>query len=103
MVHGNIINAFTDIGWVILIVITNFRSFVQWGTEAVITRVLRQLGYDLVLPNPGRYIPRNDVMPILVLSVYAMGSQELSQQQRNILGPNLEDWYQNDGVVTPHP
>ncbi|EXV05038.1 bacterial lipase [Metarhizium robertsii] len=94
-----IINAFTDIGWVILIVMTNFRSFVEWVTEAVMTRLLRELGYDLVLPKPGRYIPRNDVMPILVLSVYAMGSQELSQQQRNILGPNLEDWYQNDGVV----
>ncbi|KAL4723515.1 hypothetical protein ACLX1H_009150 [Fusarium chlamydosporum] len=28
-----------------------------------------------------------------------MGSQNLTDTQRNILGPNLGDWYRNDGVV----
>ncbi|KAJ4221995.1 hypothetical protein FALCPG4_015382 [Fusarium falciforme] len=28
-----------------------------------------------------------------------MGSQELTETQKDILGPNLGDWYQNDGVV----
>ncbi|EWZ28364.1 hypothetical protein FOZG_17931 [Fusarium oxysporum Fo47] len=79
--------------------IESFRSFVEWVTKAVITRVLQELGYDLALPNPGRYIPRKDVIPILLPSVYAMGSQELTQVQRDILGPNLGDWYQNDGIV----
>ncbi|KAH7148167.1 lipase [Dactylonectria macrodidyma] len=94
-----IINAFTSLGWRFIITVTSFRSFVEWVTEAVIARVLQELGYDLVLPNPGSYIPRKDVIPILLPSVYAMGSQELTPVQRNILGPNLGDWYQNDGVV----
>ncbi|OAQ82545.1 Lipase [Purpureocillium lilacinum] len=93
------INAFAAIGWGILMAITSFRQFVEWVTGSVITRILQGLGYDLVLPNPGRYLPRQDVIPILLPSVYAMGSHELSQQQKNILGPNLGDWYQNDGVV----
>jgi len=94
-----ITDAVTNLGWEFIITITSFRSFVEWVTQAVITRVLRELGYDLVLPNPGSYIPRKDVMPILLPSVYAMGSQELTQMQRNILGPNLGDWYLNDGIV----
>ncbi|RKK85140.1 hypothetical protein BFJ68_g17306 [Fusarium oxysporum] len=28
-----------------------------------------------------------------------MGSQDLTDTQRNILRPNLGDWYQNDGAV----
>ncbi|KAH6867405.1 lipase [Thelonectria olida] len=96
---GIIISAFTNLGWRVIMAVTSFRSFVEWVTEAVISRVLQELGYNLVLPKPGRYIPRKDVIPILLPSVYAMGSQELTQVQRNILGPNLGDWYQNDGIV----
>jgi hypothetical protein len=94
-----IIRAFSAVGWTILINTTDFRPFVTWVTEDVITRALQVLGYRLVLPNPGKYIPRPDVLPILLPSVYAMGSQELSPHQRVILGPDLEDWYQNDGIV----
>ncbi|KAL6401316.1 hypothetical protein AUP68_15184 [Ilyonectria robusta] len=94
-----LISAFTNVGWRVIITVTSFRSFVEWVTEAVITRVLQELGYNLVLPDPGKYIPRKDVIPILLPTVYAMGSQELTQVQRDILGPNLGDWYQNDGVV----
>jgi len=94
-----IVGTITSLGWIILTTITSFRSFVEWITEAVLTRVLQDLGYDLILPSPGRYIPRKDVMPLLLPSVYAMGSQELTSAQRNILGPNLGDWYQNDGIV----
>ncbi|KAI3584138.1 hypothetical protein IWW34DRAFT_842975 [Fusarium oxysporum f. sp. albedinis] len=94
-----IIKAFESLGWTFIIASTSFRSFVEWVTQAVITRVIKELGYNLVLPNPGSYIPRKDVIPILLPSVYAMGSQGLTDTQRNILGPNLGDWYQNDGVV----
>ncbi|GKZ21818.1 hypothetical protein AbraCBS73388_007733 [Aspergillus brasiliensis] len=94
-----LIGVITGAGWSLLTTVTSFRSFVEWITDAVITRVFRELGYELVFPKPGRYIPRKDVIPIMLLSVYAMGGQDLTQMQKNILGVNQEDWYQNDGVV----
>ncbi|KAJ8116685.1 hypothetical protein OPT61_g1935 [Boeremia exigua] len=94
-----IIDRFITFGWIIITSVTSFRSFVSWVTEAILTRILQEMGYNLVLPMPGRYIPRMDVIPIMLLSVYAMGSQELTPVQRGLLGPNLGDWYQNDGIV----
>lgn len=94
-----VIDRFITIGWTIIINVTSFRSFVSWVTDAVITRILHELGYNLVLPQPGRYIPRQDVIPIMLLSVYAMGGQDLTPMQKDLLGPNLGDWYQNDGIV----
>ncbi|CAG9954321.1 unnamed protein product [Clonostachys rosea f. rosea IK726] len=93
------INAFTSLGWKLITTETSFRSFGQWVTEAVITKILQEQGYHLVLPNPGKYIPRKDVIPIFLPTVYAMGGQELTRAQKNLLGPNLGDWYQNDGIV----
>ncbi|OJZ79926.1 hypothetical protein ASPFODRAFT_148458 [Aspergillus luchuensis CBS 106.47] len=98
-VVDGLIGIITGAGWSFLTTVTSFRSFVEWVTDAVITRISRELGYDLVFPKPGRYIPRKDVIPIMLLSVYAMGGQDLTQVQKNILGVNQEDWYQNDGVV----
>ncbi|KAI0513305.1 lipase [Xylaria bambusicola] len=96
---GAIIDAFTNAGWRFLTTVTSFHSFVQWITQQVITRVLQETGYNLVLPKPGMYIPRKDVIPIMLLSVYAMGGQDLTQAQKDLLGPDLGDWYQNDGIV----
>ncbi|KAM5343760.1 hypothetical protein ACJ41O_012297 [Fusarium nematophilum] len=98
-VVDTIANAFSSVGWRILMVVTPFPAFVEWITRAVITRVIQEFGYSLVLPIPGHYIPRKDVIPVLMPAVYAMGGQGLSHAQRKILGPNLGDWYQNDGVV----
>lgn len=94
-----IIKAFTNLGWQVITAQTRFSSFVQWVTQAVITRILQELGYQLVLPNPGKYIPRKDVIPILLPTVYAMGGQKLTGAQKDCLGPNLGDWYRNDGIV----
>jgi hypothetical protein len=94
-----ILNTSAGIGWDIFTATLPFRPFGEWATQAVITRFLRDWGYDLVLPNPGRYVPRKDAIPIFLPSIYAMGSHELSQAQRDILGPNLGDWLQNDGIV----
>ncbi|KAH7139795.1 Alpha/Beta hydrolase protein [Dactylonectria estremocensis] len=93
------VNALSSLGWVGLMAITRFRSFVEWVTEAVITRLLKGMGYNLVLPNPGAYIPRQDVIPILLPFVYAMGSHELTATQKAILGPEPGDWNLNDGIV----
>lgn len=94
-----LINAFTDLGWVGLKAVTKFRSFVEWLTEAVVTRLLENMGYHLVLPKPGAYIPRSDVMPALLPFVYAMGGQKLTAPQMEILGPDPGDWNLNDGIV----
>ncbi|KPM46336.1 hypothetical protein AK830_g217 [Neonectria ditissima] len=93
------INALTSLGWVSLMAVTRFHSFVEWVTDAVITPLLRDLGYNLVLPRPGKYVPRKDVIPIMLPTVYAMGSQELTIDQKNILGPGRGDWNLNDGIV----
>ncbi|KAH7129295.1 Alpha/Beta hydrolase protein [Dactylonectria macrodidyma] len=93
------INALTSLGWVSLMAVTPFRYFVEWVTEAVVTRLLQSNGYNLVLPKPGAYIPRQDVIPIILPLVYAMGSQELTATQKSILGPDLGDWNLNDGIV----
>ncbi|PCH02444.1 Hypothetical protein PENO1_037630 [Penicillium occitanis (nom. inval.)] len=98
-VVDGLIGVITGAGWGLLTTLTSFRTFVEWITDAVITRIFRELGYDLVFPRPGRYIPREDVIPIMLLSVYAMGGQDLTQMQKNILGVNQEDWYKNDGIV----
>ncbi|KAH8166606.1 hypothetical protein CIB48_g1591 [Xylaria polymorpha] len=96
---GAIIDAFSNTGWKFLTTVTSFSSFVQWVTQDVITKVLQNLGYKVVLPKPGKYLPRKDVIPIMLLSAYAMGGQDLTQAQKDLLGPDLGDWYQNDGVV----
>ncbi|KEY74765.1 hypothetical protein S7711_06666 [Stachybotrys chartarum IBT 7711] len=63
------------------------------------------LSFHATIPFPedwpawGRYVPRKDVIPILLPSVYAMGGLELTQDQTTILQPNIGDWFQNDGVV----
>ncbi|KAL7916288.1 lipase [Trichoderma velutinum] len=85
--------------WTFLPSIVDFPAFVQWVTQSVITRVLRVQGYNLMLPGPGEYIPREDVLPIMMPTVYAMGGQQLTQAQREILDPGYEDWLQNDGIV----
>ncbi|KFA81589.1 hypothetical protein S40288_09626 [Stachybotrys chartarum IBT 40288] len=94
-----LIDAVTASGWAFITTITSFRLFVGWVTRSVVTRVLGELNYDVVLPDPGRYVPRKDVIPILLPSVYAIGGQELTQDQTTILQPNIGDWFQNDGVV----
>jgi hypothetical protein len=94
-----VIDRFITLGWIVITNVTSFRSFVGWITDAVLTRTLHELGYNLVLPMPGRYVPRRDVIPIMLPTVYAMGGQDLTPVQRGLLGPNLGDWYRNDGIV----
>jgi hypothetical protein len=86
-------------GWRILSSIVNIRDLVRWFTTEVGNRLLREMGYNVTLPLPGTYLPRKDVLPFLLPTVYAMGGQELSSTQKNILGPNEGDWFRNDGVV----
>ncbi|KAL6698508.1 hypothetical protein J3F84DRAFT_406708 [Trichoderma pleuroticola] len=96
---GQLTNMVVNGLWKFLPAIVDFPAFVQWITKSVITRVLRIQGCTVVLPSPGEYIPREDVIPIMMPTVYAMGGQQLTQAQREILDPGFEDWLQNDGIV----
>ena len=70
-----------------------------WGTTEVAQRLIRGFGYDLILPAPGEYLPRQDVIPLMLPTVYAMGGQKLSGAEIKILGPDRGDWYLSDGIV----
>ncbi|KAJ8098580.1 hypothetical protein POJ06DRAFT_282562 [Lipomyces tetrasporus] len=87
------------LGWPIVLSLVSFRDFVRWATQAVANRLLDEIDYDVTLPPPGKYLPRIDVLPFMLPTVYAMGGQELSPEQKDILGENLGDWYLNDGIV----
>ena len=88
------------VGWRILSRFVELRSAVRWATDAVANRLLQVMGYDVVLPPPGKYLPRKDVIPIMLPTAYAMGGQDLTERQKDILGrDNLGDWFLNDGIV----
>ena len=87
------------VGWTIVLPLLNLRDLVRWVTEDVLNRLLRETNYQVQLPPPGSYLPRKDVIPLMMPSVYAMGGQHLTQEQTDILGPNLGDWQINDGIV----
>jgi hypothetical protein len=86
-------------GWSLFSSMISLKDVVRWATEEVGNRLLHELGYDVKLPLPGEYVPRKDVLPLLLPVVYAIGGQPLSHEQRDILGPKLGDWGLNDGVV----
>ena len=65
----------------------------------MVQRHLQSFGYNLVLPTPGNYLPRQDVIPLMLPTAYAMGGHDLSDEEEAILGPNRGDWYLNDGIV----
>jgi hypothetical protein len=86
-------------GWRIISSVTSFRHVVRWATTDVANKLLREIDYNVVLPLPGAYLPRKNTLPLMLPTVYAIGGQDLTQEQKDILGPNLGDWYQNDGIV----
>lgn len=86
-------------GWYIFKASVVLRKLVTWGTSEVAQRLLNGFGYDLILPGPGTYRPRQDVIPLMLPTVYAMGGQQLSDAEIKILGPHRSDWYLNDGIV----
>lgn len=87
------------VGWRIIASLVSLRDVVRWATEQVVNRLLREMEYNVVLPRPGAYLPRKDTLPLMLPTVYAIGGQDLTTEQKDILGPNLGDWYQNDGIV----
>jgi hypothetical protein len=86
-------------GWAVFSSSVRLRDLSLWVTVDVVQRFLQAFGYNLILPTPGRYLPRRDVIPLMLPTVYAMGGQDLSDEEKEILGPNRGDWYLNDGIV----
>ncbi|KAL4767033.1 hypothetical protein BDW60DRAFT_220859 [Aspergillus nidulans var. acristatus] len=87
------------VGWAIILPLLNVRDVVRWVTRDVLNRLLRDTNYQVQLPLPGKYLPRKDVIPLMVPTVYAMGGQDLMSEQIDTLGPDLGDWYLNNGIV----
>jgi hypothetical protein len=87
------------VSWPIFSSIVKLRDLSLWVTTDVVQRLLQGFDYNLILPTPGEYLPRHDVIPLMLLTAYAMGGQDLSDEEKAILGPNRGDWYLNDGVV----
>jgi hypothetical protein len=86
-------------GWAVFSASVRLRDLSLWVTVDVVQRLLRTFGYNLILPTPGKYLPRRDVIPLMLPTVYAMGGQDLSDDEKEILGPNRGNWYLNDGIV----
>ncbi|KAK9371701.1 Alpha/Beta hydrolase protein [Lipomyces chichibuensis] len=87
------------VGWPILLSLVSLWDVTRWATQSVANRLLSEINYNVTLPPPGKYLPRKDVLPLMMPTVYAMGGQDLTAPQRDILGQNLGDWYLNDGIV----
>jgi hypothetical protein len=75
------------VGWAIFSSSVTLRNLVTWGTAEVAQRLLDGIGYKLTLPGPGKYLSRNDVILLMLPTVYAMGGQALSEEEKQILGP----------------
>jgi hypothetical protein len=96
-------------GWTIFALSVPLMDLVRWGTVQVAQRLVNGFGYGLILPLSGRYLPRPDVIPLMLPTVYAMGGQPLSRDEIEILGLSNDeidivgddrgDWYLNDGIV----
>ncbi|KAL6232422.1 hypothetical protein BDW75DRAFT_247203 [Aspergillus navahoensis] len=102
-VLSSIAKAFVDTaGWVIILSHLRIRDIAGWVVGDVLNRILRETRYPLALPLPGKYLPRKDVLPLMLLTVYAMGSQDLVDEERRFVGADAvgaQDWHLNDGVV----
>jgi hypothetical protein len=92
-------SAFEKLEWKLLSSVVSIKDLIAWSTTSVVKPYLLAIGIDAKLPPPGEFLPRPDVIPIMVPTCYAMSGLDLTPAQRAILGDNLGDWHQNDGIV----
>jgi hypothetical protein len=85
--------------WKLLSSIISIKDLVAWSTSSVAKPLLLSVGMNAKLPPPGEFLPRLDVLPLMMPTCYAMSGLDLLPSQRELLGDNLGDWHQNDGVV----
>jgi hypothetical protein len=90
---------FEELEWKLLSSLVSIKALIGWSTASVAKNFLLTMGIDAQLPSPGEYLPREDVFPPMMATCYAMSGVDLTPKQRTILGDNLGDWHQNDGVV----
>jgi hypothetical protein len=85
--------------------LVTFHDFLKWLTAHVLNKLLEDQDFKLKLPGPGSYVPRKDVFPLMLPTVYAMSGCDplanptLSASRREIIGNNSKDWLLNDGIV----
>ncbi len=85
--------------WKLLSSLVSIKALVAWTTDSVAKNILLAAGVDAKLPAPGAFLPRTDVLPIMIPTCYAMSAVDLTRAQRAVLGDGLGDWHQNDGIV----
>ena len=90
--------------WPIFSRLATFYKFFEWLTSEVGNRFLEDQDFKLSLPGPGKYVPRKDVLPLMLPTVYAMGAREPLAQPRpdsrdQIIDNSSRDWLLNDGIV----
>jgi hypothetical protein len=79
--------------------LVSVKAVMGWSTASVAKNFLLTMGIDIQLPQPGEFLPRQDVFPPMMATCYAMSGVDLTPKQRTILGDNLGDWHLNDGIV----
>jgi hypothetical protein len=92
-------SALQKLEWKLLSSVVCIKDLIAWSTNSVAKNLLVSVGIDAKLPPPGEFMPRTDVLPLMIPTCYAMSGLDLTHAQRKILGENLGDWHQNDGIV----
>jgi hypothetical protein len=92
-------SALEKLGWKLLSSVVSVKELVAWSTSSVAKNLLLTFGIDAKLPPPGEFLPRPDVIPLMMPTCYAMSGLDLTPAQRRRLGDNLGDWHLNDGIV----
>jgi hypothetical protein len=92
-------SAFEELEWKILSSLVSIKALIGWSTASVARNILLTMDINAQLPPPGEFLPREDVFPPMMTTCYAMSGVDLTPAQRAILGDNLGDWHQNDGIV----
>jgi hypothetical protein len=91
--------ALEKLEWKLLSSVISLKQLIAWSTASVAKNLLLAMKIDAKLPPPGEFLPREDVIPFMIPTCYAMSGLDLTPAQRAILGSNLGDWHQNDGIV----
>lgn len=90
--------------WPVFKRLVTFSKFLEWVVAEVSNRLLKEQNFGLKLPGPGKYVPRKDVIPVMLPTVYAMGSRDPlappgPASRKDIIGGDSEKWLLNDGIV----
>lgn len=92
--------------WKVIYNLVSLPDLIGWITQSVAAAFLATTNYHVRLPAPGKYLPRDDIIPFMAPTCYGMASLALTAEQKTTLldladgsEEELGDWFQNDGIV----